>query len=96
MISNTGRHDVTQSTPRTLSGRPSEQAQFEAELASWLDFVSRATRKRLRLEKLITARGILKPVTLAQRFVIKSREVGFIPTVKLVNTRLRQMKQSDQ
>jgi hypothetical protein len=39
---------------------------------------------------LISARGLLKPVTLAQRFVIKSRQVGIGPTVGIVAVRVRQ------
>jgi hypothetical protein len=84
---------VNESTPRTLSGGISDEAALEANLDAWLEYVSRATRKRLRLEKLIVARGIARPVTLVQRFVLKSREVGFVPTLRLVNTRLRQLRQ---
>jgi hypothetical protein len=89
----TGRHDVNQSTPRTLSGGSPSEALLEDELDAWLDYVSKTTRKRLRLEKLIMARGLARPVTLVQRFVLKSREVGFVPTLRLVNARLRQLRQ---
>lgn len=85
---------MTESTPRTSSGHSGEHERFERELAEWLEHVGRGSRKRVRLEKLVTARGLLKPVSLAQRFAMKSREVGFIPTVKLLGERVKQMRQS--
>jgi hypothetical protein len=61
----------------------------KAELAAWLDTVERGVARRARVERLISAKGLLKPVTLAQRFVIKSREIGVPATARLVSGRLR-------
>lgn len=70
--------------------RPTTTATLQADLDSWLDFVAHGSRTRARVEMLISARGLLKPVTLAQRFVIKSRQVGIGPTVGIVAVRVRQ------
>jgi hypothetical protein len=70
--------------------RPNSTATLQADLDSWIDFVARGSRTRARVELLISARGLLKPVTLAQRFVIKSRQVGIGPTMRIVAERLRQ------
>jgi hypothetical protein len=55
-----------------------------------MEFVERGSRTRARVEMLISVKGLLKPVTLAQRFVIKSRQVGIGPTLRIVAERLRQ------
>ena len=84
---------MTQSTPRTPSGAPAAQALIQRRLDEWIEAADHGVRKRVRLEKLITARGVFKPFTLAQRFMIKVREVGLLATVRLVSTRLRQLRQ---
>jgi hypothetical protein len=68
---------------------PTSDSRLANDVQSWLDEVERSTRRRARVEMLITAKGLLKPVTLAQRFVIKSREVGIGGAVGIVAQRLR-------
>jgi hypothetical protein len=75
------RQDVTESRPTTTT--------LQADLDSWLDAVEHGVARRVRVERLISAKGLLKPITLAQRFVIKSREIGIAPTARLVIGRLR-------
>jgi hypothetical protein len=89
---NIGRHDVTKSTPRVSTGAVAEDSVVGAELAAWLSAVEHAARRRVTLERLIRARGIVRPITLAQRFYLKSREIGVVATVRLVRARLRQMR----
>jgi hypothetical protein len=72
---------VTESRPTSTT--------LQADLESWLDAVERGANRRARVEKLISAKGLLKPITLAQRFVIKSREIGIASTARLVIGRLR-------
>lgn len=74
---------MTKSAPTTTTTR-------QVDLDSWMEFVERGSRTRARVEMLISVKGLLKPVTLAQRFVIKSRQVGIGPTLRIVAERLRQ------
>jgi hypothetical protein len=92
LIHNIGRHDVTESTPRTSTSTAADTAALSSELTAWLAAVENAARRRARLEKLILAKGVVRPFTLAQRFYLKSREIGVVATIKIVNARIRQMR----
>lgn len=65
---------------------------MQAELDDWLVSVERGSKRRARIERLIMAKGLMKPVTLAQRFALKTQEIGFVATVALVRGRLARMR----
>lgn len=81
------RSDVTNPTPSApfvLSER-----EFERDFRVWSESVDVATSRRASLERLILAKGIVRPIAMVQRFFRKSAEVGVFGAVAIVGQRLR-------
>lgn len=82
-----GRSDVSVSTPS--APRVLSDSDYRREFAVWTEAVDTAAHRRASLEKLILARGVVRPVALTRRFVRKSAEVGFVGALSIVNQRAR-------
>ncbi len=61
---------------------------LEADLDEWLSHVQKAVANRSRHERLVAARGLVRPIALAQRFGAKVKEIGFARALGLVRSKV--------